>query len=59
MIIYGIRGTHYLTLPYTSYADNLKLIENKSHRDSLKRPNKLEMKLEILEINQMVHSITF
>ena len=46
--------SHYLTLLHTSYADNLKFIKNKSHRDSLKRPNKLEMKLEILEINQNV-----
>ena len=31
---------------------NLTFIKNKSHRDSLKRPNKLDVKLEDLEINQ-------
>ena len=54
MIIYGTRGTHYLTLLHTSYADNLKFIKNKSHKDSLKTPNKLEHRLDHLEINQMI-----
>ena len=43
----------------TSYAVYLTFIKNKSHRDSLKRPNKLEGKLEDLEINQMVNSKDF
>ena len=34
IIIYGIRGTHYLTLLHTSYADNKKLIKNNSRKDS-------------------------
>ena len=29
MIIYGVRGTHYLTLLHTSYADN-KILENEN-----------------------------
>ena len=31
----GHTTPHYLTLHHTSYADNLKLIKNKSHEDSL------------------------
>jgi hypothetical protein len=34
VIIYGTRGTHYLTLLHTSYADNLKFIKNNSRKDS-------------------------
>jgi len=37
----------------------LIFIKNKSHSDSLKRPNKLEEKLEDLEINKMVNSKGF
>jgi len=37
----------------------LTFVKNKSHRDSLKRPNKLDVKLEDLEINQMVNSKDF
>ena len=43
----------------TSYVVYLTFIKNKSHRDSLKRPNKLEAKLDDLEINQMVNSRGF
>ena len=32
-IIYGTRGTPYLTLLHTSYADNLKFIKNKNITD--------------------------
>ena len=39
---------------HTSYADNLKFIKNKSHKDSLKTPNKLVLKLDHFEINQIV-----
>ena len=52
IIIYGIRGTHYLTLPRTSYADNLQFIKNKSHKDSLKTPLKLDTELDRFEIKQ-------
>ena len=41
---------HYFTL---GYADNLKFIKNKSHKDSLKTPLKLANKLPTKEINQM------
>ena len=58
-IIYGVSGTHYLTLPCTSYADNLTFIKNKSHKDSLRTPNKLEHRLDHFEINQIVHSSAF
>ena len=37
----GHATSHYLTLVDTSYADNLKFIKNKSHKDSLKTPLKL------------------
>jgi len=40
-----------LALADTSYVVYLTFIKNKSYRDSLKRPNKLEAKLEDLEIN--------
>jgi len=46
-----------LALLDTSYVVYLTFIKNKSHRDSLKRPNKLEAKLEDLEINQIANSI--
>ena len=59
VIIYGIRGTHYLTLLHASYADNLKFIKNNSHKDSLKTLLKLGNKLETKEVNQMVNSSAF
>ena len=43
------------TLVHSSYADNLKFIKNKPHKDSLK----ISLKLAIKKINQMVHSSTF
>ena len=43
------------TLPYTSYADNLQFIKNKSHKDSLK----VSLKFDLNEINQIVHSRAF
>ena len=46
---------HSPTLLCTSYADYLKLIKNKSHKDSLKTPLKLDTELDHFEINQMVH----
>ena len=46
-------------MDHTSYADNLKFIKNKSHKDSLKTPNKLEHRLDHFEINQIVHSSAF
>ena len=42
-----------------SYADNLKFIKNKSHKDSLKTPLKLANKLATKEINQIVNIDTF
>jgi len=48
-----------LALVDTSYVVYLNFIKNKSHRDSLKRPNKLDVKLDELEINQMVNSGAF
>ena len=45
--------SHYPTLLHTSYADNLKFIKSKSHKDSLKTPLKLANKLATKEINQM------
>ena len=50
---------HSPTLLYTSYADYLKLIKNKSHKDSLKTSKKLDHKLDQVEINQMVNSRAF
>ena len=47
--------SHYLTLLHTSYADNLKLIKNNSHKDSVKTLIKLGHKLGQVEINQMVN----
>jgi len=35
-------GSPLLTLVHSSYADNLKFIKNKPHKDSLKIPLKLE-----------------
>ena len=52
MIIYAIRGTHYLTLLHTSYADNLKFIKNNSHKNSAKTPLKLDTELDRFEIKQ-------
>ena len=40
------------TLVDMSYADHLQFIKNKSHKDSLKTPNKLGTILELLEIKQ-------
>ena len=54
-IIYWVSGTPWLTLVHSSYADHLKFIENKSHKDSPKIPLKLELK----EINQMVNIDAF
>ena len=51
--------SHYLALLYTSYADNLQFIKNKSHKDSLKTPLKLDTGLGHFEINQMVYSRGF
>jgi len=39
-------------LVHSSYADNLKFIENKSHKDSLKTPLKLDTELDRFEIKQ-------
>ena len=50
---------HSPTLLYTSYTDNLQFIKNKSHKDSLKTPKKLDHKLDQVEINQMVNSSVF
>ena len=47
------------TLVHSSYADNLKFIKNKSHKDSLKTLLKLGNKLEFLEINQMANFYAF
>ena len=47
------------TLVHTSYADYLKFIKNKSHKDSLKTLLKLDTGLEHLEINQMVNFDAF
>ena len=41
------------TLVHSSYADHLKFIKNKPHKDSLKTPLKLGNKLGKKEINQM------
>jgi len=43
----------------SSYADNLKFIKNKPHKDSLKTTLKLGNKLETKEINQMVNYYAF
>ena len=59
MIIYCVIGSVRLALVDTSYVVYLTFVKNKLHRDSLKRPNKLEGKLEDLEINQMVNSKGF
>ena len=50
---------HYLTLSCNSYADNLKSIKNKSHKDSAKTLLKLVSRLETFEINQIVHCSAF
>jgi len=42
------------TLVHSSYADNLKFIKNKSHKDSPKTLLKLVTRLETFEINQIV-----
>ena len=52
-------SSHWFTLVDTSYANNLQFIKNKSHKDSLKTPNKLGTILELLEINQMVNFYVF
>jgi len=51
-------SSHWFTLVDTSYANNLQFIKNKSHKDSLKTPNKLGTILELLEINQMANFYT-
>ena len=38
----GQPSSHWLTLVHSSYADNLKFIKNKPHKDSLKISVKLE-----------------
>ena len=43
----------------TSYVVYLTFIKNKLHRNLLKRLNKLDKKLDDLEINQMVSYINF
>ena len=48
-------GSPWLTLVHSSYANNLKFIKNKPHKDSLKTSLKLDLK----EINQMVRSSDF
>jgi len=48
-----------LALVDTSYVVYLTFIKNKSHRDSLKTSDKLDKKLDDLEINQMVNSRGF
>ena len=53
------RGTHYLTLHHTSYADNKILIKNKSHKDSSIFIKKLVPKLDHFKINQIVNSRSF
>ena len=58
VIIYLVSGTPLQTLVHSSYADNLKLIKNKPHKDSLKTPNKLVPELEHFEINQSVKYLT-
>jgi len=47
------------TLIHSSYADNLKFIKNKPHKDSLKTFLKLGNKLGKKEINQMMLSRVF
>ena len=59
VIIYWVSGSPWLTLVHSSYADNLKLIKNKPHKDSLKTPLKLGNKLGKKEINQMVNFYNF
>ena len=50
---------HYPALSCNSYADNLKFIKNKSHKDSTKTFLKLDAKLDVFGINQMVRSRAF
>ena len=52
-------GSPWLILVHGSYADNLKFIKNKPHKDSLKTTLKLGNKLETKEINQLVSSSAF
>ena len=52
-------GSPWLTLVHSSYADNLKFIKNKPHKDSLKTILKLGNKLGKKEINQMVNFYVF
>ena len=40
---------------HTSYADNLKFIKNKPHKDSVKTLIKLDTELDRFEINQMAN----
>ena len=47
---------HSPTLLCTSYADYLKFIKNNSHKDSVKIPNKLDTRLDHLEIKQGLSS---
>jgi len=43
-------------LVHSSYADNLKFIKNKPHKDSPKTPLKLGNKLGTEEIKQMINN---
>jgi len=52
-------GSALFSLVHSSYADNLKFIKNKPHKDSLKIPLKLDAKLDLKEINQMEHFSIF
>ena len=52
-------GDQRFTLAHTSYADYLQFIKNKSHKDSLKTLLKLDAKLDVFSINQIVHSSAF
>ena len=57
--VIAVSGTAWLTLVHSSYADNLKFIKNKPHKDSLKTTLKLGNKLETKEIKQMVNSSAY
>ena len=48
-----------MTLPNTSYVSYLTFDKNKSLKDSVKTSNKLDTRLDHLEINQMANSRGF
>jgi len=48
-----------LPLVHSSNADHLQFIKNKPHKDSLKTLLKLDAKLDLKEINQMVNSSAY